>query len=300
MLNEQLTQLPLGVIDKYWNDYGWWLRDPRYQQDFYNVLPWGTGKDRNWEFYFDLREAREKIRPYLDDAKFGRGGAANIEGFEKWEPHEQTVYLLWLNGCRVPFASAHDNGEEWMRLRADETNRYFALILERIKAVGNESLYQQLSEPTKRRPNEPMPKDRYEACTGPVDNDIYIYPMQGIFGYAAPRILSEIIGRREIGTAPSLYDNAIELVDSAAKETQSSNHMRSEFVARLTGKGFENGAGALRMLNHLFPRGIWVEQNCFQDYDELMSDVGIYSPKVWDAYVTAPSAIRYQHDLVDL
>ena len=179
-----------------------------------------------------------------------------------------------------------------MRLRAGETNFLFSLILDRAKKL-NEPLYNQLAEPSRRLPGEPMPTGIYEPGTGPRDNDEYIYPMQGIFGYSPPRILSEIIGRREMGTTPSLFVNAIELLDSVIVLSKT----RSEFVARLTGKGFENGAGAIAMLSHLFPNGILTEQNCFTDYRDLEHDLRIQAPPVWRAYQDAHPDILMKNDI---
>ncbi len=252
-------------------------------------------KRRNTYLYWELRAARDYVKPHLDDAKFGRGGLPNIENFSEWHPYEQIVYLLWLNGCRVPFASAHDNTVDWMILRAGETNNLFSLILDRAKKL-NESLYKQLSELRERIPGEPLPEGIYEDGSGPSDNDKYIYPMQGIFGYSASRVLSEIIGRREKGTALSLFANAIELLDSVIEVSSAP----SEFVARLTGRGFENGAGAIPMLSHLLPNGILTEQNSFTDYRDLAHDLSIHAPKVWSAYQDAHPDVLVMNDIAPM
>lgn len=234
-----------------------------------------------------ILEGFKKIRPYLDDKKFGRGGFT-----EEFEVSGLSSILtlafnmLWQNGCRVPAESLEKNQLSWMVERAVETNFLFSEVLARAKEL-NPSLYKELSEPRQRRSDESMPEGIYEPDSGPNDNDKYIYPMQGIFGYSAPRILSEIIGRREKGTTPTLFVNALELLDSVIEASSSRSARPSEFVARLTGRGFENGAGAIAMLSHIFPEGILREQNCFTDYRDLASDLSIHAPKVWSAYQDA-------------
>ena len=57
----------------------------------------------------DWKRHVTKLRPYLNDATFGRGGLPQIKGFFELSYLEQTLFILWQNGCRVPSKSINMN-----------------------------------------------------------------------------------------------------------------------------------------------------------------------------------------------
>ncbi len=228
---------------------------------------------------------------------FGRGtlfGDRNDKYF--LPPYSTTpafiaIELAWSNGC--PQAQSFiDKDPKLMMLRYAETNFWFGYILETTKIL-NPGLYNQLVNPTYRKNNEPVGK--FEASSVPPSHETQISPMSGLYGYALPRLLIEIIGRNEPRSQKRMLA-ALEILDFCV--SKSKLRTPSELLADLSNNAVSFGVDKDMVLHHVFPIGILTEENCrktFKEFTELLRQT---SPSLYEHYQSMTPARRKELELI--
>lgn len=211
-------------------------------------------------------------------------------------PIEQQAYIMgWSHACPViekvieiygntwkkqyPDAKAEEIAIEGARMalkRYAECNFVYGLIDEQVR-LDNLPLWEQLSSPIRRRPDEPfvLTERRFVPNTA-ID---YMSPMSTPVGYALPRILIEMMGRGE-DRNPDRYKKATDYLEFAVGLSRNP----IEFAVILSELAVKDGVDPKIVLGHLLSIGVLKEQNCTSMYREIYKQIRSVAPRLFKAY----------------
>lgn len=255
-----------------------------------------------------LGKAMPAILGYIHrhHVKFGGGHLPPTSSFFDLPLLVQTYIMEYAQGCAVPTESIVNNGESFMLMRSGETNAVFGVIKARAKEL-NPCLYHKIRKPKRRLLTEPRPhniKDKtkppvitHERYATPRKNKDYIYPMQRIYGYAAPRILIEIMGRG-LKRTQLMSVQALNILDKVLKNKQVNS--LSTFTAILSNEAIKNGANPVDILSHVLTKGILNEQGCKKDYQQLAEDLKKHAPKLWQIFLDLDPKTRMENGIIHI
>ena len=230
------------------------------------------------------RRAEQSFDPF-QSKDFGRG---RVVGNDHrlldlyMNPKTRKKFLratAWAHACPIPDEVSDEFGVEWTIERYLECNFVWGHILD-VAKQHNPQLYEKLSQPMRRRLNEPMGK--HEQSRVPKDHTAFMSPLSTVYGYALPRVFLEIAGRGKKRTQER-YVYAMESLESAIKDSQEP----TELLARLTNAARTNPVVRTKsttLLNHVLPTGVLTEENSLHLYEEMIQMLQRYAPVVFRAY----------------
>lgn len=232
---------------------------------------------------------------YGPDYKYGfeagRFGFGQMTGnFSTEYPEEVKVSrarkLGWAHGCPTAIEVIDKYGVDWITQRYSSCNFWFNWVTmeARVKAqLGKPKLYQQLTTPTLRLPQEPL-KEHSPLCV-PESHKTVISPMSGLFGYAIPRL---IILKKDALSGTTRFEDrereAINLMRTSIDESASLKVLTASLVKELYGS---SGIEPIELFSHALPQGILDEENCHTTYGEFADQL----------IKTIPQAVKFYQEL---
>lgn len=243
--------------------------------------------------------------------EFGGGQLSQDEHFYLLPRLAQTYILEWANGCAVPTKSVLTNTADWMLDRVGETNFMFGYLLREAHDLQPE-LCNKLRGKKKRLETEPRPPNvrshehldvtTHEKHGSPEDNKEYIYPMQHIVGYAAPRVLIEIEGRRPEREGMPHRERMMEafyaLDDILQNKEKKQINDPFVFLALLANEAFKKyRVNPVAILGHVLTVGILEEHGCKKDYQNVLAALKDYAPELWKFYLQLDPDIKRKNGI---
>lgn len=241
---------------------------------------------------------------YRYDRFFGEGTLigddCDLDNFFGQSIRDQAIQLGWSNGCPVVQELTDPTnpnfGPEKMRARYAEVNFWGRYIVEQARK-SNPHLDYQLSKPRERAKdidNQPL-LGKHEPESVPGTHLDVMSPMSGIYGYAAPRILIEEMGRGEERTTDRVI-HALNILDMAI--TNSGGHP-AKFLCRLAGLCSKSQAGILNVLSHFTSQGYLDEE---LDYDGVwwnLKHLEAIDPRLFHAFKSLTPEQRQKYGICE-
>lgn len=227
----------------------------------------------------------------LENKEFGRGiFLGDDPAILNLAPENRLKLSAWRHACPRPSQVSNEYGLEWTRRRYDECNFVFSSLI-CAHAKAKPALYNALTTPVPRHPNEPV--GVFEPGAVPESHTSEMSPLSTLWGYALPRVFIEQAGRENNRTVER-YLQATDLLDRAINDSETP----IELLANLSEAVIYDSADPIAVLGHVLEPGILMEENCYTMYREVITVLETIAPTLWQHYNTLTPRERDAHGIL--
>ena len=234
------------------------------------------------------------VEQFMTRESFGKGYfLGNNPGILDLSSEKMVYVLAWWHACTGRREVINEYGLDWTLKRYAECNYSTGEIID--MARRKPFLYWTLTTSIRRESSEQIDLNSFEKRAVPDSHLKIMSPLSRPEGYALPRVLIEIKGRGS-DRSPERYFRAIDMLEDAIDISSDSIQLLSE----LSKRAVNSGVDAKIILGHVLASGIMDEENCKKIYQEIIGDLKVNAPVVWDCYNSLSSEERMANGIINL
>jgi len=166
---------------------------------------------------------------------------------------------------------------DWIIERYDTTNAITRNLIWAQAAVINPALHRQLTQPRRRKPDEPVGK--FELDSVPHNHQKWISPMAQLPNYSGARLLILIAGTNQIKKIAE-NDKIMDRLNHTLAESKNPE----EYSARLTDDAYKMGVHPVAVLEHVLEGNKLIEEGYYSQSQRIFQYLQTASPGVVQVY----------------
>lgn len=227
-----------------------------------------------------------------DGRKYGDGRILGYLGMAFFEMslQLQAEMLGYSDACPVAPSLISDRGAAAMIRRYGEVNYWFGTVAEKLQESGQYLAHSQLITPLHRLAGESM--GRHDPGWPPEELETHMFGPGTPLGYAIPRLVIAYLegdpSKDEINGRHKRFAEVLNIIDETASGYVGQYEL-AEFTVLLADKLIREGVNKYDLnpalfFRHLLGTGKLSEDNCRQDYKEIIRLIYAIAPELGSRY----------------